>query len=249
MNRILKSGGFILVLIIALSFPVRAQVQQDPRLITVSGDAEVRVIPDEVILTFGVETWDKTITIAKKQNDDRVQRILAVARKYRVEPEHVQTDHISIEPRYKKVYDKSEFIGYLVRKTIVITLRDISKFEDILSNAIEVGANYVHGIQFRTTELRKYRDQARALAINAAKEKAVSLASELGQEVGLPHTIREERSDWWCWYNSWWGSGRGGMSSQNVIQNVGEGQLEGESSIALGQINVNARVTVSFELK
>jgi hypothetical protein len=36
--------------------------------------------------------------------------------------------------------------------------------------------------------------------------------------------------------------------AQNVIQNVG-GQPSADSSIALGQINVNATVTVSFELE
>ena len=30
-----------------------------PGVITVTGEAEIRVVPDEVILTLGVETWDK----------------------------------------------------------------------------------------------------------------------------------------------------------------------------------------------
>ena len=38
---------------------------QEPRLITVTGDAEVRVVPDEVILTLGVETLDKDLGVAK----------------------------------------------------------------------------------------------------------------------------------------------------------------------------------------
>jgi len=58
--------------------------------------------------------------------------------------------------------------GYSVQKTIVVTLSDLSKFEDLLSGVLEAGANYVHNVEFRTTELRKHRDQARALAIQAA---------------------------------------------------------------------------------
>jgi hypothetical protein len=117
-----------------------------------------------------------------------------------------------------------------------------------LGSALEAGANYVHGVQFRTTELRKYRDEARALAIKAAKEKADALARELGQKVGKPHTIREDHAGWWSGYNNWWGNRWGGGMSQNVVQNYG-GQSRAQSSIALGQINVNARVTVSFELE
>ena len=115
--------------------------------------------------------------------------------------------------------------------------------------ALEVGANYVHGVQFRTTELRKYRDQARAKAIIAAKEKAVALAKELGQKVGQPRTINEGYGGWYSPYNSgWWGSyGYGGMT-QNVVQNVGSGSSETEGTIALGMITVNAKITVTFEL-
>ena len=147
------------------------------------------MVPDEVILTLGVETWNKNMEIAKGQNDAIVARVFALADEYGIAPEHVQTDYVSIEPRYRNgYYDERDFIGYFVHKTLVITLRDLDKFEDLLADALEAGVNYVHGIQFRTTELRKHRDEARALAIRAAKEKAEALAGELGQEVGDPKT-------------------------------------------------------------
>lgn len=225
-----------------------AEDQPGPRLITVTGDAEVRVTPDEVILTLGVETWNKDLSIAKTENDQRIQKIIDIAGKNGIEEKHIQTDYISIEPRYEHQYEHRIFIGYFVRKSIVITLRDISKFENILSGVLEAGANYVHGIQFHTTELRKHRDQARSLAIKAAHEKANDLARELDQKVGKPYKIQENQSGWWSWYNSWWGSRWSGGMSQNVIQNTAS-PSESEGSISLGQIKVNARVTVSFELE
>jgi uncharacterized protein YggE len=247
MRYIAKS---ILPLAIILLFPcfVFAEENNEPRLITVTGDAEVRVTPDEVILTLGVETWNVDLNIAKTENDQRTQKIVDVVKKHKIEAKNIQTDYISIEPRYKERYEHNKFIGYFVRKSIVITLRDTSKFEAVLSGVLEAGANYVHGVQFRTTELRKYRDEARSLAIKAAYEKANDLAKELGQKVGRPYKIMENPSGWWSWYNAWWGSRwRGGMA-QNVIQNAASPSESG-SSIALGQIKVNAKVTVSFELE
>lgn len=240
----------MLPLIVILLLPVLTYAEEQPqlRLITVTGDAEVRIVPDEVILTLGVETWNNELNIAKKENDQRVQNVVAVVKKYEIEEKHIQTDYLSIEPRYEHSYEHKKFIGYFVKKSIVVTLRDISKFENLLSDVLEEGANYVHGIQFRTTELRKYRDQARSLAIKAAQEKATALAKELGQKIGAPYTIQENPSGWWSWYNSGWRSGwRGGMA-QNVVQDMG-GESMPESSIAVGQIEVNAKVTVSFELE
>jgi len=105
-------------------------------------------------------------------------------------------------------------------------------------------------VDFRTTELRKHRDEARALAIKAAQEKAAALAGELGQTIGQPITISENQSSWWSWYGSWWGYRWGGSATQNVVQNAGgSGATLGDSALAPGQIAVNASVTVEFELK
>ena len=222
---------------------------QEPRRITVTGEAQVRVVPDEVILTLGVETWDKNLNVAKNRNDEIVKRVLKLAGQYGIEPEHVQTDFLGVEPRYRDgYYEERDFIGYFVHKTIVITLRDLSRFEDLLSAALQAGVNYVHGIDFRTTELRQHRDQARALAIKAAKEKAVALSGELGQQVGDPLTIQEEQSGWWSSYGAWWGTRWGTSMTQNVIQEAGGASALADSSVAPGQIDVTARVTVSFEL-
>jgi uncharacterized protein YggE len=221
----------------------------EPRLITVTGDADVRVVPDEVILTLGVETWDENLDVAKQENDARVERLLALAARYAIQPQHVQTEHLSIEPRYRDDYEKRDFIGFFVRKTVVITLRDLATFEDLLSDALQEGATHVHGIEFRTTELRKHRDEARSLAIKAAREKAEALAGELGQTVGQPHTIHEDQGSWWSSYNWWWGARWGGSVAQNVIQESGGGGVPEDGSLAPGQITVNARVTVSFEME
>ncbi len=223
-----------------------AESNEDPGLITVTGDAEVRVIPDEVLLTLGIETWNSDLGRAKQQNDSRTRQVLATAQRFGVESRHIQTDHISIQPVYED-YNQLDLEGYYVRKTIVITLKDLSKFEDLLAAEIEAGANHVHGIQFRTTELRQHRDKARSLAVQAAKEKAMAMAGELHQTIGQPRSLHENQVGWWSGYNSWWGH-RGGMMTQNVIQEV-NGVTFSEETIAPGQITVRAQVSASFELK
>ena len=201
-EKVLQAIGVISVLALVV-FGITAWTQdpveaEETGQISVTGEAEIRVVPDEVILTLGVETWNKNMGIAKGQNDAIVARVFALAEDHGIAPEHVQTDYVNIEPRYRSgYYEERDFIGYFVHKTLVITLRDLDKFEDILADALEAGVNYVHGIQFRTTELRKHRDEARALAIRAAKEKADALAGELGQEVGDPRMIQEVQSSWW----------------------------------------------------
>jgi len=239
-------GVLSLVLTLAATCAVSAE---EERTITVTGDAEVRVPPDEVVITLGVETSHKQITEAVRQNNERVQKVLALTQSYGIEPKHVQTEYIEVEPRYKDDYQQRDFIGYFVRKTIVVTLRDLNKFEAFLTDVLASGVNYVHGVEFRTTELRKYRDQARSLAIRAASEKAEALAGELDQAIGRPETITENQNWWWSSYSSWWGQRWGSSMSQNIVQNAGEPAMLAEGALAPGQIVVKASITVSFELK
>ncbi len=236
----------IFFLIILFSpYLVCAEEQIAPRLITVTGDADVRVVPNEVILLLGIETSDSQLKAAKSENDQRVQKILELAKRYNIEEKYIQTDYIAIEPRYQ--YEHRKFIGFFVKQSIAITIRDIAKFEDILSESLEAGVNYVHGVHFQTTEIKKFRDQARSLAIKAAQEKAQKLANELGQKIGKPYNIQENVSNWWPSYNSHWGNRSSNFMTQNVIQNVSAAE-ESSGNIALGQIRVNAKVIVSFEL-
>ncbi|HVQ38045.1 MAG TPA: SIMPL domain-containing protein [Pyrinomonadaceae bacterium] len=244
-------GAVILLLTFSLGASAQyygSQEAANVSLITVTGDAEIRVIPDEIILSLGIETSDKSLDRSKSQNDERVKRVLALGQSFQIDPKLIQTGYIGIEPWYR-TYNQIESLEYRVRRSIAITLKDTTKFEDLLSQALVAGATNVHGIQFRTTELRKHRDAARALAIKAAKEKARALAAELGQNIGKAFRISEFGSGWSSPYG-WWGS-FGGSGASNAVQNsVGSGSGgSSEGTLALGQITVTASVSVSFLLQ
>lgn len=241
---------YVTVVLIALfssaQLPIAARVSDD--VISVNGEADVRVVPDEVLLSFGVETFDRILKTAKAANDDRIQRAMAAARNLGVRSLDIQTDYVGIEPKYPNGDIARELQGYIVRRTIVIRLKEISKFEDLLTGALEAGVTHVHGIEFRTTELRKHRDQARVLALRAAQEKADLLARESGRKVGKAMSIGEASYGYYSSYGSWWGQRYGAMT-QNVTQNLGGAPLENDAVLAPGQISIRASVHTSFVLQ
>ena len=244
------------LLILIAMCSIRAQQTQmfdDRPKITVNGEAVVKVQPDQIIITFGIETWDKNILTAKKENNEIMNRAVTLIKKSGIKDKNIQTDYLSIEPRYDDNYDKKNFIGYFVRNTFVVTIAEPDKVENLVTGVLESGVNYIHNIKFQTTEFKKYREQARELALNAAKEKAEKMAGALGQLVGDPIQINEGYggSNWW-YYSSWngWGYGsRSNYMSQNVMQNIDDGTGEISETIALGKISIKANVNVVFELK
>jgi uncharacterized protein len=238
----------LLVALLFVSFlfsPACAQNQQQPlpRLITVLGEAEIKVVPDEVSIFVVTEGLDKDLNIAKAQNDALVKKVLAVVKEFQIDPKFVQTSYISIKPRYEREYEKRNFIGYSVSNTISIKLKDLKKLEGLLSKILGEGVSNVRVADFATSELRKHRQEARLVAIKAAKEKAVALAAELGQKVGRPYSISESPISHLAF------SYDRAMTSQYALSAEGMAASVSGGTISLGEISVYSNISVSFELE
>lgn len=236
-----KSTFFLLISLMALPNVLAQTVQQRP-LVTVSGQAEVMVVPDEVVFNVKASALDKDLLKARSRTDEVVKKVIALAKSYGIPPELVQTDYISLDERYsdeEATRKPSVFLGYAVEKKVAISLRDVSKAERFLSELFSAGITSIQSVEFRTTQNRKYRDQARALAIKAAQEKATAYARELGQTIGKAYSITEEGLPNYATYSN----------TMNVSRGVVGSYSEEPSTIALGQISITARVLVSFELQ
>ncbi|MEH6418266.1 SIMPL domain-containing protein [Pseudomonas sp. CGJS7] len=250
----------LFVSLLVSSLPAAAQYPTAPtpgqRSVSVSGSAEVKVAPDEILLNVGVETRHPRLDEAKKLNDESVRAALALLKRDGVPDKDVQTDYISIEPRYEYESDNRAALTqaravplvYVVRKSIGIRLTRVNEFENVLSGLLANGVQYIHGIEFRTSQLRKHRDAARALAVQAAKEKADALTQAMGVKRGAVQSISESYSGGWWRGGGGWGAG-GGQMMQNVMQNAGGGEASEGGALSVGQISVNASVNATFAIE
>lgn len=221
-------------------------------LVSTTGSAEIRVVPDLADLVFEVEARNTDLTKARAEQADRMSRVLAVLRNGGIKDSELQTSQVEIVPHYENDNHgggpfsdgrpvesvAARFFG--VSQYVSCTLHDVKKVANVTADAVTAGATGVQGARLRTSHLRKYRDQARSQAIRAAKEKAVALAGELGAKVGRPYSITE---------NEYYGGSQ--MFNSAVYQRSASagGSDSGESTFAPGTISVNAHVSVSFMLE
>ena len=89
--KIIPLTLFALALSLAAGF---AQDNQKPQ-ITVSGTADVRVVPDEVVIHVGVETRNEKLDQARHQHDDLMKSALGFLKHTSVPDKDVQTDFIN----------------------------------------------------------------------------------------------------------------------------------------------------------
>jgi uncharacterized protein YggE len=219
-------------------------------IISITGDAEIKVVPDRVAVYLGVETRNKEITTASAQNDVAVRQVLAAVRGVGVDARDIQTDFYHVEIVYSS--NVGTIVDYFkVTKQIEVTLKDVSKFEELLNTVLKAGANHVYGIDFSTSELRKHRDAARALAAKAAIEKANDLAAAAGLKVvGKPTSVSSYSYGGGSWYGRCCGYGFGSSAYQNVVQVAPAGDGDGsQGTVSLGKISVTASVTMTFQIQ
>jgi hypothetical protein len=240
-TKIFVSVSSLLAMVIFTSFTAAQQVP--PPSISTIGEAVVYVTPDEVIVSFGIETFDAELDRAKLLNDDRSGQLVRAIKGLGVDAKYIQTDNLGIEVSYRSNHPWEGIGGYFARRTYMITLKDVKQFEKLVDTSLKNGANQLSGFTFRTTELRKYRDQARSMAAQAAREKAVALAKDLDSTVGRSRQITEG-------YEGYYGGYGGRMSMmQNAVQVAPDGGGENNETLPAGQIAVRARVSVTFDLK
>jgi uncharacterized protein YggE len=215
------------------------------RTVNVSGAAAVTVTPDRVSIRLGVESNALTPEQVEAENTATIRNITEAVRQLGVADKDISTDYYWIQPIYQ--YDSMIIVGYRINNVVAITVKDINKTNDVLIAALRAGANEVLDVQFYTSELRRYRDEARTLAMKAATEKAELLANAGGAQTGCLLNINENT---WSYYNgSWWGGRDRAMWTQNVVQNATSDQpLPDETPINVGQIVVKAEVSASFSL-
>lgn len=234
---------------------VQSSVQADSvcdssRSVQVSGAAVVTVVPDRALLQLGVQTNGSTPAGTRSANAQEIQQVIRAVRSLGIEDKDIATDYFLVYPVYQD-YNALAISGYRIYNTISITLRDVTIVDDVLIAAIEAGANEVQDVQFYTSELRKYRDQARELAVKAAGEKAQALAGAAGAQAGCVLSISE--NTWTQYYGTWRGGRDTMLWAQNTIQNAGSASGNAnsmdDSPIRLGQIAIRAEISASYSLK
>lgn len=235
--------GLALVLGFAGASQLEAQTGYDPRrTITVGGEAEVKVAPDEGSISLGITVSDPDVNAARRTSDERFRELVKALKTAGIAERDIRSVSTTIQPRYDYVEGKQIFREYVAERMVVATLRDLTRFEDAVTAALLAGGTNVGNLELRTSKLRQYRDQARQNAVRAAREKAEAMAGELGMKIVKPITIGEA---------DMWESGWPRPMMQNAMTRAGgdDGANDGSGGLAAGEISVRARVTVTFEME
>lgn len=163
--------------------------------IWVTGQGEAMAIPDIAELRLGVEARADTVAEAQTQASEAMDKVMQALKDNGVAEKDIQTQRFSIYPvtRWIREKDEEEIIGYRVTNTVLAKIRAVDKAGIIIDAVAEAGGDLtrIQGISFSVDDPTPYYEEARAKAVEDAKNKAAQLAELAGVTLGKPTYISE----------------------------------------------------------
>jgi len=210
--------------------------------ITVTATGEIYAKPDLALATVSVITEAKTVTEVMTENTEKMNAVIDFVKGQGVEDKDLKTISFNIYPRYEW-YEKGTcippcpsgkrvLIGYEIRQSLQVKIRNMEKIGDIIEGATAAGANQIDNLQLIIDKQDELKKQAREQAIEKAKAKANELASQLG--VRLFKITNFTESAIFPYYG--------------LEKAMGLGGDEGVPQIEIGENKIEATVNITYEI-
>jgi len=239
MDKTLKITIIIGILIFSFSalWFVYEYSRSKPELKTfsVSGEGKEVVVSNIAEIRIGVISEGQDLKILQKENSEKMNKIINFLKEKGIDEKDIQTENYSVSPKYD--YSKSPYriVGYTISQDLRVKVRDLSKIGEILSEAVNYGANNVSGPNFTVDDKEVYLEKAREKAIKNAKEKAEKIAKTAGFKLGEIVGIQES-----------------GLSEPYPVTLKAMGGAVSENSqpqIESGSQEIKVQVSIIFEIK
>ena len=231
-----------LLILFALVFQAWAQVtpiEDDSRtpLVSVNGKGRVRVRPDFVEITVGIDQRGKTVKQLQDDVDAKSASIISYLKRNGVKDRDVQTSQVNLSPYYSYTgseYGSTQVDFYTATKSVTFVLRDISRYEKVLSGLYKLGVNTVSGINFKVDDAQAQKQEAKRRAVAQARKIAEALTEGLNVTVGKVYSLDDQTYD---------------TQVFPIVYAPLEFRRSGsDTTIAGGEVEVTATVAVSFQL-
>ena len=224
---------FVLAVTMLITTFSNAQDMKTVPQIVVSGEGKVKVTPDQAIINVGVENSGNDAAEVKKKNDAAIDAIIKYLKKIKLPAADYQTRQVSLFKNFD--YEKKKHY-YQASQTITITLKDLSKYDEIMIGIVDSGANMIHGVEFKSSKVAQYESEARTKAVQQAKAKATDYAAALNQKAGKALLVTDNSSTYYP---------RPVYAAMKVESDAGMPR----ETLAVGEIEVTANVTINFALE
>jgi len=227
--------NFIIILFSMVLTVAQAQETKFIPQITVSGEGKISVMPDRAVLQFGVQNTGKEAAEVKNLNDETVDKVLKFIKKFGIAAPDYKTTKVGLRKEFD--YEKKKHF-YKASQSIQITLKDLTKYDELMAGLVETGINNIDNVEFKSSKMAEHESNARKLAIQDAKKKAEDYVFVLNQKVGKAILITDNSQPMFP-----------PMYKNVAFASMASDEGIARETVAIGEIEIITNVSVSFMLE
>lgn len=148
--------------------------------VTVTGKAEVKVVPDKASVQVGVDFKLESAEESNKELSRRLASIRSALLEFGVTEKDIATGYYSVQPDYKWVEEERVQTGYRGFAELTVSGIDMDVVDKLVDVATSAGAGTIGSIQYYSSCYDECYGQALEQAVIAAKAKAERLGKVSG---------------------------------------------------------------------
>jgi hypothetical protein len=182
---------FFALMIFLLSSTALANPLPDVPHIYMEGSAEIKVEPDTMTVTVGLEATNMDVAIAKKNVDERSIKLIQACKKLGIKPKEISTTALQVYPQYDYRNSERVLTGTHVSRQVEIMLNDLNKYPEFMKALMDAKISSALNTALSVKNLKEVSDQALVKAMQNARQRAESLAATLSKGIGDVYSISE----------------------------------------------------------
>lgn len=163
--------------------------------VAIGAGATEETAPDIAAINAGLNTTEPTADVAMEKNNREFAKIMAVVRKYKIDPKDLKTTGVSVGEEYDYTDEGRKPKGYVASNRLSIKIRDLTSIGALMADLVAAGANNLNGPQFALDDSEILTDKAREKAFDTAQRRALAYARKAGFKSVRLLTINEGAND------------------------------------------------------
>lgn len=152
---------------------------QEEQKISLQGHGNIQIQPDRAEIQFTVATSDVNLNRATLENEKIMNKLESKLKELKIEKKNIKTIGYNVFKEEQNDNKKTD-LKYNVRNSFMITLENMDKIGDTISNLESIGINEVGGVRFYSTKSEEKTKEAMVLAYKDAYEKGKAVAKAAG---------------------------------------------------------------------
>jgi uncharacterized protein len=155
-----------------------------PNTVYVGADGKFEANPDTAVVQFNISAQESTARAAYDRASKDADQVREILRNNGIDPKIAEIGYYSIAPVEEYHEGHAKLVGYQVKSSVTLKLKDFSKVAPIIQQLADIDITANNSVSYTLENIEAAKRKAVEEAYRRARDLAEALASASGRSLG-----------------------------------------------------------------